>query len=56
MAAVGQSRKSIAGKLTGRPVDGRLPASLALAQLALDGGARILRVHDVAATVDMLKV
>jgi dihydropteroate synthase len=53
---VGLSRKSIAGKLTGRPVDGRLPASLALAQLALDGGARILRVHDVAATVDMLKV
>jgi dihydropteroate synthase len=53
---VGLSRKSIAGKLTGRPVAERLAASLALAQLALDGGARILRVHDVAATVDMLKV
>jgi dihydropteroate synthase len=53
---VGLSRKSIAGKLTGRPIDERLPASLALAQLALDRGANILRVHDVAATVDMLKV
>ncbi|HSC75729.1 MAG TPA: dihydropteroate synthase [Pseudomonadales bacterium] len=53
---VGLSRKSIAGKLTGKPLAERLPASLALAQLALDGGARILRVHDVAETVDMLKV
>lgn len=53
---VGLSRKSIAGKLTGKPTEERLPASLALAQLALDRGARILRVHDVAATVDMLKV
>lgn len=53
---VGLSRKSIAGKLTGRPIGERLPASLALAQLALDGGAKILRVHDVAATMDMLKI
>jgi dihydropteroate synthase len=53
---VGLSRKSIAGKLTGRPVAERLPASLALAQLALESGARILRVHDVAATMDMLKI
>lgn len=53
---VGLSRKSIAGKLTGKPIAERLPASLALAQIALDHGARILRVHDVAATVDMLKV
>lgn len=53
---VGLSRKSIAGKLTGRPVAERLPASLALAQLALEGGAKILRVHDVAATMDMLKI
>lgn len=53
---VGLSRKSIAGKLTGKPIAERLPASLALAQIALDRGARILRVHDVAATVDMLKV
>jgi dihydropteroate synthase len=53
---VGLSRKSIAGKLTGKPIAERLPASLALAQLALDGGAKILRVHDVAATMDMLRV
>ncbi len=53
---VGLSRKSIAGKITGRPINERLPASLALAQIALDGGARILRVHDVAATSDMLKI
>ncbi|MEZ5539044.1 MAG: dihydropteroate synthase [Pseudomonadales bacterium] len=53
---VGLSRKSIAGKLTGKAIDERLPASLALAQSALDRGAKILRVHDVAATVDMLKV
>jgi len=52
----GLSRKSIAGKLTGKPITERLPASLALAQLALDRGARILRVHDVAATVDMIKI
>ncbi len=53
---VGLSRKSIAGKLTGKPLAERLPASLALAQIALDRGAHILRVHDVAATVDMLAV
>ncbi len=53
---VGLSRKSIAGKLTGKPVEERLPASLALAQMALDRGARILRVHDVAETVDMVRV
>lgn len=53
---VGLSRKSIAGKLTGRSIAERLPASLALAQLALDRGARILRVHDVAETADMLKI
>ncbi|HQQ64208.1 MAG TPA: dihydropteroate synthase [Pseudomonadales bacterium] len=53
---VGLSRKSIAGKITGRPIAERLPASLALAQLALDRGARLLRVHDVAATTDMLKI
>lgn len=53
---VGLSRKSIAGKLTGRSIAERLPASLALAQLALDRGACILRVHDVAETADMLKI
>jgi dihydropteroate synthase len=53
---VGLSRKSIAGRITGRPVEERLPASLALAQMALDRGVRILRVHDVAQTVDVLKI
>lgn len=53
---VGLSRKSIAGKITGRSIDERLPASLALAQAALDRGATILRVHDVAATTDMIKI
>jgi dihydropteroate synthase len=53
---VGLSRKSIAGKITGRSMDERLPASLALAQLAVDRGARLLRVHDVAATTDMLAI
>ncbi|MEZ5494720.1 MAG: dihydropteroate synthase [Pseudomonadales bacterium] len=53
---VGLSRKSLAGKLSGKPVQERLSASLALAQIALDRGARILRVHDVAETVDMVSV
>jgi dihydropteroate synthase len=53
---VGLSRKSILGKVTGRDVNERLPGSLALAQLALQHGAKILRVHDVAATMDVLKV
>lgn len=53
---VGLSRKSIIGKITGRAVGERLPGSLALAQLALEHGARILRVHDVAATMDMLNI
>jgi dihydropteroate synthase len=53
---VGISRKSMLGALTGRGVDERLPASLAAAVIAVRGGARILRVHDVAATVDALKV
>jgi dihydropteroate synthase len=53
---VGLSRKSMAGRLTGRNVNERLPASLALAQAAVDRGARIVRVHDVAATADMLAV
>ena len=52
----GLSRKSAIGAVTGRPVDQRLPGSLAAALLALSHGARILRVHDVAATVDALQV
>lgn len=53
---VGVSRKSMLGAITGRPVDSRLPASLAAAVVAAESGAKILRVHDVAATCDALKV
>lgn len=52
----GLSRKSMLGALTGRPVAERLAASLAAAVLAAEKGARILRVHDVAATRDALAV
>lgn len=53
---VGWSRKRTLGDLTGRPVEQRLPASLAAALRAVSAGAHVLRVHDVAATVDALKV
>lgn len=52
----GLSRKSMLQALTGRAVDDRLAGSLALALAAVSGGARIIRAHDVAATVDALKV
>lgn len=52
----GLSRKSILGRLLGRDTDDRLAGSLALAMLAVQGGAKILRVHDVAATVDVIKI
>jgi dihydropteroate synthase len=52
----GWSRKSTLGKLTGRPADQRLAASLAAALLALQGGATILRVHDVKETRDVIAV
>jgi dihydropteroate synthase len=53
---VGWSRKSTLGALTGRAVDDRLAASLAAALAAVQRGASIVRVHDVAATVDALRV
>jgi dihydropteroate synthase len=53
---VGWSRKSSLGALTGRPVGDRLMASVAAAVAAAQHGAKVLRVHDVAATVDALKV
>ncbi len=53
---VGWSRKSTLGLLTGRPADQRLAASIAAALAAIERGAHIVRVHDVAATVDALKV
>jgi dihydropteroate synthase len=49
---VGFSRKSMIGKLIGREVAQRLPASLGLAVLAAERGAVIIRTHDVAATND----
>ena len=52
----GLSRKSTLGKLTGRPVGERLAGSLALALLALERGATILRVHDVKETRDVIAV
>jgi dihydropteroate synthase len=53
---VGVSRKSTIGALTGRPVEERLAGSLAMALLALEGGATILRVHDVKETRDVVAV
>lgn len=53
---VGLSRKSLLGKLLGRELADRLPGSLALAMLAVQRGARIIRVHDVAATHDVLQI
>lgn len=53
---VGLSRKSLLGALLQRDVRERLPGSLALALLAAQRGAAIIRVHDVAATADVLKV
>ncbi len=53
---VGVSRKSMVGAITGRSVGERLPGSLAAMLAAVAGGARIVRVHDVAATRDALAV
>ncbi|MCD6293198.1 MAG: dihydropteroate synthase, partial [Deltaproteobacteria bacterium] len=53
---IGTSRKSFISKLTGAPVDQRLPASLATAAQALSKGANIVRVHDIAATKQALTV
>jgi dihydropteroate synthase len=52
----GLSRKSMLGAITGRPVGQRVPASVAAALLAVQQGAAIVRVHDVAATKDALAV
>ena len=53
---VGVSRKSMIGQTLSRPVTERLHGSLALAALAMTKGARILRVHDVAETVDVVRM
>ncbi|MDR2209487.1 MAG: dihydropteroate synthase [Azoarcus sp.] len=53
---VGLSRKSMLGAITGATVENRLLASITAAILAVERGARIVRVHDVAATVEALKI
>ncbi|MFL5780876.1 MAG: dihydropteroate synthase [Thermoleophilaceae bacterium] len=53
---IGASRKSFLGKLTGRPERERVAATVAANVVALERGASIFRVHDVAETVDALKV
>jgi dihydropteroate synthase len=53
---IGVSRKSFLGKLTGREVTDRVPGTIAACVLALERGASIFRVHDVAAVGDALRV
>ena len=53
---LGWSRKSTLGALTGRPVGERLVPSVVAALACVQRGAQVVRVHDVAATVDALKV
>jgi dihydropteroate synthase len=53
---VGLSRKSMVGTLTGRALPDRLAGSVAAAVLAVERGATLVRAHDVAATVDALRV
>lgn len=52
----GLSRKSTIGQITGKPVEQRMAGSVGAALVAAMNGARIVRVHDVAETVDALKV
>jgi len=52
----GVSRKAMIGSMTGKPVERRMAGSLAAALAAMAQGARIVRVHDVAETVDAIKV
>ena len=52
----GLSRKSMLGAVTGKPVEQRVTASVVGALIAVQNGAKIIRVHDVAETADMLKV
>ena len=56
VVAAGISRKTMLGRITGRDVGERVHASVAAALIAVGKGARIVRVHDVAATRDALAV
>jgi len=53
---IGVSRKSMIGEVTGRTVDQRLAGSVAATTFALASGAKIIRTHDVAATMDAIRV
>ena len=53
---LGASRKSMIGAVTGKPVDQRLSGSIAAALAGVARGAAVVRVHDVGATQDALKV
>ena len=53
---LGVSRKSFIGKLLGAAVNERLPASLACATLAVESGVQIIRTHDVAETVQAVRL
>ncbi len=53
---VGVSRKSMIGNILQRPVDERLHGSVSLALLAAQAGVSVLRVHDVSATMDALRI
>ena len=53
---IGVSRKAVIGIMTGRPAPERVVGSAVVAAFAVQAGASIIRVHDVAATVDAVKV
>jgi dihydropteroate synthase len=53
---IGTSRKSFLGRVTGRPLDDRLAATIATNVLAYERGARVFRVHDVAPVRDALVI
>jgi len=53
---VGLSRKGLVGLLTGRPIEGRMAGSIGGGLAAVACGADVLRVHDVAETIDALRV
>lgn len=53
---IGMSRKSMIGDLLNKPVDKRMAGSIALATIAAQAGAKIIRVHDVDETVDAVKI
>ena len=53
---VGVSRKSFLGSLTGRPTQDRLLPSVIAALLAMQGGAYVVRVHDVRETVEAMRL